>query len=316
MLDTEDMYLRIKEILPVNPYLAVWTYTTAESDDKEKAFLLNQLISLNELEGESIIQKALAFDLLGEYRLCNDTLYSFFGRIRSHSSDTFLPEISDYWWKQIGTIIVSKRYVSIWPVYLRYFLSKYGDLGFAEKDKIISILRGLYETGEYGRLLQATEQTGLYGELVMLVEDFPSFFLKVIDLYIAGKLQYAIDYYEEGNAMQKLTALYLLKGYDSEAILERTKDSKLKNKLHLGKDTLYWFVHNWKHNSYGKRSSLPLSKDNARKWSSGLNATPHPVKILHGMNSCTWWEGRCGHIWQRSIKLMERDGSCPYCGEK
>ena len=97
MLDTEDMYLRIKELLPVNPYLAVWTYTTAESDDKEKAFLLDQLISLNELEGESIIQKALAFDLLGEYRLCNDTLYSFFGRIRGRSSDTSLPEISDYW---------------------------------------------------------------------------------------------------------------------------------------------------------------------------------------------------------------------------
>ena len=48
------------------------------------------------------------------------------------------------------------------------------------------------------------------------------------------------------------------------------------------------------------------------EWSD-RNGDLKPGDISYGSNKKVWWTGKCGHIWQASVKNRSNGSSCPFC---
>lgn len=53
----------------------------------------------------------------------------------------------------------------------------------------------------------------------------------------------------------------------------------------------------------------------ALEWSD-KNAGLSPDMVTYGSNKIVWWNGKCGHEWQASIKGRSKGEGCPYCAGK
>ena len=51
----------------------------------------------------------------------------------------------------------------------------------------------------------------------------------------------------------------------------------------------------------------------ANEWAQDLNGNLYPEDFTTGSHKVVWWRGRCGHVWQTSIKNRSKGSSCPYC---
>lgn len=56
-----------------------------------------------------------------------------------------------------------------------------------------------------------------------------------------------------------------------------------------------------------------LHPEIADLWHPTKNGILRPNNITTGSEKNVWWLGRCGHEWQRTVKVMSKSAECPYC---
>ena len=64
-----------------------------------------------------------------------------------------------------------------------------------------------------------------------------------------------------------------------------------------------------------KQSLLETHPQLAAEWSD-RNLPLSPSQITFGSNRRVWWQGRCGHEWETTVKARSQGENCPYCAGK
>ena len=64
-----------------------------------------------------------------------------------------------------------------------------------------------------------------------------------------------------------------------------------------------------------KKKIISLAEKNPallKEWSD-MNDNLSPYDVSYGSNKYVWWIGKCGHVWQASIKNRNNGSGCPFC---
>ena len=64
-----------------------------------------------------------------------------------------------------------------------------------------------------------------------------------------------------------------------------------------------------------KKKIISLAEKNPallKEWSD-MNDNLSPYDVSYGSNKIVWWIGKCGHVWQASIKNRNNGSGCPFC---
>ena len=63
----------------------------------------------------------------------------------------------------------------------------------------------------------------------------------------------------------------------------------------------------------GKNDLQSVYPEVAKLWHPTKNGDLNPSRVTKGSEKKVWWLGKCGHEWQRTVKLMVKASGCPYC---